>query len=129
MCPSPRTPDQSPVILGTSANLFKQLAMLCQETAGVDIAQTLGIRINGLVQSGAMVVGEGDDAVGWVKLKGPGSLTVPASSDCCAVCSVNLSQPLDKKVLILEDSFKFPLPAGVLLKTMAVPSSEIKLTQ
>lgn len=41
ICPGPCSPDQTPVILGTNANLFKRLARLCRESAGVDIAQTL----------------------------------------------------------------------------------------
>lgn len=45
ICPGPCSPDQTPVILGTNANLFKRLARLCRESAGVDIAQTLGINV------------------------------------------------------------------------------------
>lgn len=44
--PGLSSPDQTPVILGTNANLFKRLAQLCKDKAGVDIAQTLGIAVN-----------------------------------------------------------------------------------
>lgn len=44
ICPSPQSLEQTPVILGTNANLFQRLARLCRDTAGVDIGQTLGIQ-------------------------------------------------------------------------------------
>jgi len=45
ICLSSKSPEKRPVILGTNANLFQQLSMLCRETtSGVDLAQTLGIR-------------------------------------------------------------------------------------
>ncbi|KAJ8375794.1 hypothetical protein SKAU_G00063740 [Synaphobranchus kaupii] len=126
VCPGPRTPDQIPVILGTNASLFKRLSKLCKETAGVDIAQTLGIRTDEPVQSIAPVTCEGEeDEVGCVKWMGPGPLTLPAGGDYRAVCRVELEKPLNKEVLMVEASAMVPLPAGVLLQPMVVSSSEV----
>lgn len=35
ICPGPWTPDRIPVILGTNARLFKHLAKISRETAGM----------------------------------------------------------------------------------------------
>ena len=54
---------------------------------------------------------------------GRGPLTLPAGGDRRAVCQVMLEKPLDKDVLMVDAST--PLPAGVLLQPMIVPSSEV----
>ena len=125
ICPGPRTPDQIPVILGTNANLFKRLANICKETAGVDIAQTLGIKVAKQVHSKVLVACEGEEDIGCVTWMGPGPLTLPAGGDRRAVCQVKLEKPLDKDVLMVDESPSTPLPAGVLLQPMIVPSSEV----
>ena len=51
------------VILGTNASLFKQLAKLCKETAGVDTAETLGITADEPGQSITPVTCEGEEDV------------------------------------------------------------------
>ena len=125
ICPGPRTPDQIPVILGTNASLFKRLAKICKETAGVDIAQTLGIKVAKPVQIKGPVASEGEEDIGCVKWMGPGPLTLPAGSDRRAVCQVTLKERLDKEVLMVDASPTAPLPAGMLLQPMIVPSSEV----
>lgn len=125
ICPGPRTPDQIPVILGTNANLFKRLANICKETVGVDIAQTLGIKAAKPVCSKVPVACEGEEDIGCVTWMGPGPLTLPAGGDHRAVCQVKLEKPLDKDVLMVDASPSTPLPAGVLLQPMVVPSSEV----
>ncbi|KAI3373196.1 hypothetical protein L3Q82_006512 [Scortum barcoo] len=71
ICPSSQSPEQSPVILGTNANMFRRLAQLCQDTAGVDIGQTSVSLPNQLTLDGE------EDGVGSVKWMGPGSLNLP----------------------------------------------------
>lgn len=127
ICPGPRTPDQIPVILGTNASLFKRLAHLCRETAGVNIAEVLGISTDEQVQDIAPLTGEGDEGIGCVQWMGPGPLTLPAGRDCRVLCRVKLDKPLDRNVLIVDASTIDPLPAGVLLQPMIVPSSEVDL--
>lgn len=127
ICPSPQSPEQTPVILGTNANLFQRLARLCKETAGVDIAQTLGIRARDstLNIDQSAIEGEEDD-VGCVKWMGPGSLKVPPGGECVAICEVELKRPLDKDMLMVEASHTLPLPSGVLLQPMVVPSTAVE---
>lgn len=45
ICLGQCSPEQTPVILGTNANLLKWLEQLCMDWSGVDTAQTLGITV------------------------------------------------------------------------------------
>lgn len=105
--------------------MFTRLAKICKEAAGVDIAQTLGIKVAKSLQSKVPVVREGAEDLGCVKWMGPGTLIVPAGSDRRAVCQVELKKPLDKEVLMVDVSHTAPLPAGTLLHPMLLPSSEV----
>ncbi|KAL7886896.1 hypothetical protein AOLI_G00046170 [Acnodon oligacanthus] len=127
ICPGPRSPDQTPVIIGTNASLFRRLAELCKESAGVDIAHTLRVVGGGVFEKHRQPTAEvsqksGAEEVGWVKWLGPGALTLCAGNNCCAVCCVELKRPVPKEILIVEASYTDPLPAGVLLQPLIVPS-------
>ncbi|XP_052469911.1 uncharacterized protein LOC128026690 [Carassius gibelio] len=128
ICPGPCSPDQTPVILGTNANLFKRLARLCRESAGVDIAQTLGINVDSVSEElscdPARISGE-DEGVGSVRWLGPGPLSLSPGGDCVAICNVELNEPLGEEVLLVEASPDATLPVGVLLQPMVVPHSEM----
>ena len=130
ICPGPRSPDQVSVILGTNASMFKRLSALCRETSGVNIAETLGIRADDPPQSQTplMVEGEEED-VGCVTWMGPGPLTVPAGGECRATCQVELDKPLGKGVLMVEAPGDVPLPAGVLLQPMVMPSVAVDVNR
>lgn len=95
----------------------------------MDITKTLGIRAAEKVQSLVSVTSEGEGGIGYVHWIGPGPLILPAGSDCRAVCSVKLEKPLNRDVLMVDASPIVPLPAGVLLQPMVVPSSEVRLNQ
>lgn len=63
----------------------------------MDLAQTLGIAANtaaeDLLLNTAKLTSEcaaAEDHVDSVILQGPGSLSLPAEGDCCAICSVEL---------------------------------------
>ncbi|KAI3376828.1 hypothetical protein L3Q82_000402 [Scortum barcoo] len=95
ICPSSPSPEQSPVILGTNANMFRRSAQLCQDTAGVDIGQTLGIQAKTSVSlPNQLTLDEEEDEVGSVKWMGPGSLNLPPGGECCAICEVELKRPV-----------------------------------
>lgn len=130
ICPGPHTPDQTPIILGTNANLFKRLAKLCRENAGVDIAHTLGINVSSPSEEGvggtAEMTGE-ECAVGSVVWVGPGSLSMSPGGECLAICKLDLQKPMEREVLLVEASSHVTLPSGVLLQPMIVPCSEIDI--
>lgn len=126
ICPSSKSPEKTPVILGTNANLFQRLSMLCKETTGVDIAQTLGIKAKNSICHTDQPTTEGEeDEVACVKWMGPGSLTLPPGGECCAICEVELKRPLGKDMLMVEASPTAPLPSGVLLQPMVVHGTAV----
>ncbi|KAL6472418.1 hypothetical protein MHYP_G00186060 [Metynnis hypsauchen] len=130
VCPGPRSPDQTPVILGTNASLFQRLAQLCKETHGVDIASSLGI--SKTTQAAETPQGFGhqgqDEAVGHVIWTGPDLLHIPSCSRDCVQCNVHTTQPPLKGVLMVEASDSLMLPQGLLLQPMVVPASAIEVT-
>lgn len=127
ICPTPRGPDQTPIIVGTNAkaSLHKRLATLCEETSGEEVGATLSLQ--GAVtaekpNSGNLDVREDEQEVGHVKWSGPGSLMLPARASYPVHASVDFKQPVEKEILMLDVSPTDPLPAGVLLQPMVVPS-------
>lgn len=123
---SSKSPEKTHVILGTNANLFQRLSMLCRETTGVDLAQTLGIRTkNSHVRTDTPITESDEGEVAFVKWMGPGSLTLPPGGECCAICDVELKKPLGKDMLMVDASPATPLPAGVLLQPMVVHGTAV----
>lgn len=105
ICPSPQSPEQTPVILGTNANLFQRLARLCKETSGVDISQTLGIKVMEAALDTDHSATEGEeDEVGCVRWMGPGFLKVPPGGECTVVGEVEWKKPLSADMLMVEAS-------------------------
>lgn len=128
ICPSPQSPEQTPVILGTNANLFQRLARLCKDTAGVDIGQTLGIQAKASVPFPDQSALDGEEEhVGKVKWMGPGSLNLPPGAECCAICEVELNGPVGNDLLMVEASPVTPLPSGVLLQPMVIPGAALEV--
>lgn len=126
ICPNPHSPEQTPVILGTNANLFQRLARLCRDTAGVDIGQTLGLKAKASVCLLNQSSHDGEeDEVGSVRWMGPGSLTLPPGGECCAICEVELKRPVHKDMLMVEASPVTLLQSGVLLRPMVVPVAAV----
>ena len=130
ICPSPRTADQTPVIVGTNASHVRRLVQQCKEK-GIDITQTLGIqaccRDEVIAACGTATATEEEDDIGCVTWQGPGPLTLPPGGDCSAVCKVDYKQQVNKQVLMVDSSPTAPLPAGVLLQPMVVPSEEVNV--
>lgn len=131
VCPGPRSPDQTPVILGTNANLFQRLAKLCKETHGLDIAPALGLNqaftLAAKAHTSAGYYGQ-DEVVGQIIWKGPEPLSIPPCSTDCVQCSVTMTQPSPNGVLLVEASDSLVLPQGLLLQPMVVPSPAIGAT-
>uniref|UniRef100_A0A3B4DH60 CCHC-type domain-containing protein n=1 Tax=Pygocentrus nattereri TaxID=42514 RepID=A0A3B4DH60_PYGNA len=95
VCPGPKTPDQTPVILGTNANLFKRPASLCTETAGVRLTRVLGADsgtdVSVPISNRKGVTAEcGNENVGHVKWMGPGCLVMAPQQTRCVSCKVDL---------------------------------------
>nr|XP_057906640.1 uncharacterized protein LOC131104002 [Doryrhamphus excisus]XP_057906648.1 uncharacterized protein LOC131104002 [Doryrhamphus excisus] len=130
ICPSPRTADQTPVIVGTNASHVRRLVQQCKEE-GIDITQTLGIqgccRDEDLAACGTATATEVEDDIGCVTWQGPGPLTIPPGGDCSPVCKVDFKHQVNMEVLMVDSSPSAPLPAGVLLQPMVVSSEEVKV--
>ncbi|KAK1880667.1 Protein unc-79 like [Dissostichus eleginoides] len=135
ICPDPPGPDQTPVLIGTNtkASFAKRLAQLCEDTTGVFVAHTFGIRNTCTQKEKEMrtteLKGEEDDEVGCVKWEGPGPLTLPAGSSGKVICKVEIKQPLPNEILMVKASLTNPLPAGVLLQPMVIPSIAVDVNQ
>lgn len=100
--------------------------MLCRETTGVDIAQTLGIKAkNSIVHTDQPSIEGEEDEMACVKWMGPGSLTLSPGGECCAICEVELKRPLGNNLLMGEASPTTPLPSGVLLQPMVVHGTAV----
>ncbi len=91
----------------------------------MEISQTLGITVSAKRVASedlsAKTVKPDEDHVGSVVWQGPGSLQLPAERDCCAICNVELSVPVENEILMVEASSSVTLPVGVLLQPMVVP--------
>uniref|UniRef100_A0A8P4G264 Paraneoplastic antigen Ma-like C-terminal domain-containing protein n=1 Tax=Dicentrarchus labrax TaxID=13489 RepID=A0A8P4G264_DICLA len=129
ICPQPRTADQTPVIVGTNASHIRRLVQQCRDN-GIDVTQTLGMlaccRDNNVTSPNTATALEEEDDLGCVLWQGPGPLTLPPGGDCSAVCKVEYKHQVDKEILMVDSSPVAPLPAGVLLQPMVVPSEEVK---
>ncbi|KAI7799692.1 hypothetical protein IRJ41_009439 [Triplophysa rosa] len=133
ICPGPKSPDQTPVILGTNASLFTRLAQLCKESTGTDITHTMGIKVKptsvmGMTPSSLALDASGgeDDAVGCVKLSGSDPLILPPMSGCCVKGEVEATESLGHEILMMDASSVTSLPAGVLVQSVVVPSDILK---
>ncbi|KAJ8348558.1 hypothetical protein SKAU_G00271470 [Synaphobranchus kaupii] len=130
ICPSPRTADHTPVIVGTNASHVRRLVQQCKEN-GIDITQTLGIqacyRDTELASPSTASAIEEEDDIGCVTWQGPGPLILPPGGDCSAACKVEYKHQVDKEILMVDSSPVAPLPAGVLLQPMVVPSEEVNV--
>ncbi|KAJ8353671.1 hypothetical protein SKAU_G00212380 [Synaphobranchus kaupii] len=131
MCPESRSPDEVPVIIGTNASMFKQLAQLCKETAGVDLTHTLQIHPcdpQGKTLQTGTTEKTTDDAIGVVMWLGPGPLIIPSQNVHYATCKVKENQPLGKDILLV-DQLSISLPAGVLVQPVVLPASAVDVNK
>lgn len=125
ICPGPKSPDQTQVILGTNASLFKRLASLCKETTGVYFSQTLGFKASCVKPpTNPAQVEEDVGSVQWLGLK---PLTLPPQSRRCIDCHVELKHPFTNEMLMVEASDTDPLPAGVFLEPVVVSKAAIQI--
>ncbi|XP_028853388.1 LOW QUALITY PROTEIN: uncharacterized protein LOC114800338 [Denticeps clupeoides] len=132
VCPGPRGPDQTPVIIGTNASLFQRLAKLCEGTAGVDVIRSLGINapitMEGHSRQNHLKRQWKDDeaeAIGSVSWSGPGTLVLPPGGSSHAHCKVDFLTSVLKGDLLLDVSTELNIPAGVLVQSSVTRRSEI----
>ncbi|KAI7813567.1 hypothetical protein IRJ41_020632 [Triplophysa rosa] len=125
ICPSAKTTDESPIILGTNASHVRRLVQQCQEK-GVNLARTLGIKAVDL--KGKEATGDGvplgkteEQDVGCVIWKGPDLLTLAPNSEIAVECKLELKQKVDKEILMVDFSFESPLPDGIFIQPMVIP--------
>ncbi|KAK2904105.1 hypothetical protein Q8A73_010762 [Channa argus] len=123
ICPSPRTTEQTPVIVGTNTSHVRSLVKQCRDN-GLDITQTLGIQADSV---GEIADTDADDNVGIVTWQGPGPLTLHPGEDQQIVCKVDFNQPVGKEILMVDSSPSAQLPASMLLQPMVVPGHAINV--
>ncbi|XP_029968702.1 uncharacterized protein LOC115403829 [Salarias fasciatus] len=130
ICPSPRSEEQTPVIIGTNTCHVRNLVKRCSEK-GLDITKTLGIQVHcenaPELTSLASPTPDLDD-VGCVTWQGPGPLTVPPGQDLQVTCKVELMQEVEKEILMVDMSPSEPLPASVLLQPMVVSGNAVNVS-
>ncbi|XP_036433704.1 uncharacterized protein LOC118812695 [Colossoma macropomum] len=122
VCPGPKSPDQTPIIIGTNANFFKRLTELCRDKGGTDISRGVG------EQPHCTEIKALEEAVGQVKWMGPGSLLIPPACSRCVSGEVTFNRPLRNDVLVLEPPTE-PLPYGVLIQPVAIPASAVDVSR
>lgn len=129
ICPSPRSEEQTPVIIGTNTCHVRNLVKRCSEK-GLDITKTLGIQVHCENMPKPPTLASptiDDDDVGCVTWQGPGSLTLPPGQDLQVSCKVEFMQEVDKEILMVDTSPSAPLPASVLLQPMVVPGNAVNV--
>lgn len=131
ICPNPRTPGQASVIVGTNTSHVRNMVEQCT-AKGINIAPALGIQAhladNKPSQRTAATAIDSDQEVGFVSWTGPGSLTLPPGGDFEAVCQVELKQPVEKKILMVDSSPTAMLPAGVFLQPIVIPGEAVNIS-
>jgi len=85
-------------------------------------------RDNNLTSTNTATALEEKDDIGCVLWQGPGPLTLPPGGDCSAVCKVEYKHHVNKEILMVDSSPLTPLPAGVLLQPMVVPSEDVNVS-
>ncbi|KAL6483440.1 hypothetical protein MHYP_G00083120 [Metynnis hypsauchen] len=122
VCPGPKSPDRTPIIIGTNANFFRRLAELSRDKCGSDSSSGVGKQLY------CTEVKALDEAVGQVKWMGPGSLIIPPTCSRCVSGEVTFHQPSRTDVLILEPPTE-PLPHGVLIQPVIIPASAVDVSR
>lgn len=130
ICPTPRTGEQIPVLVGTNTSHVRNLVKHCKKS-GVDITRTLGIRADSVdevaTNDSASPNDVQDDDVGFLTWQGPGPLILPPGKDTEVVCKVGFTQPFGKEILMVDSSPSDPLPGSVLLQPMVVPGPAVNV--
>lgn len=125
ICPGPKSPDQTQVILGTNASLFKRLASLCKETTGVNLSQTLGLKAS-CVMKPPIKSAQVEEDVGQVQWLGSKPVTLPPQSHRRIDCHVEMKHPFPHETLMLGASDTDPMPTGVFLEPVVVKKTEVR---
>ncbi|KAL6474145.1 hypothetical protein MHYP_G00177060 [Metynnis hypsauchen] len=122
VCPGPKSPDRTPIIIGTNAHFFKRLAELSRDKCRTDISSGVGEQLY------CTEVKALNEVVGQVKWMGPGSLIIPPTCIRCVSGEVIFHQPSLTDVLILEPPTE-PLPHGILIQPVVIPASAVDVSR
>lgn len=126
VCPDPQGPTQFPVIIGTNASFFQRLTAYNGATSGKNSAHSLRIQtppVRILPQSGQ--TSAADRPEGKVIWEGPGTFKVPSRGERYALCKVESDKPLRKDIFLIEASPVDPLPSGLFVSPVVMPSSAV----
>ncbi|XP_028983670.1 uncharacterized protein LOC114842218 [Betta splendens] len=130
ICPSPRTTQETPVIVGTNTSHVRSLVKQCRDS-GLDITQTLGIQTGWVgditADDSGFLSKDEDDKVGVVTWQGPGPLTLHPGEDQQINCKVDFNKSVVKEILMVDSSPSASLPGSLLLQPMVVPASAVKV--
>nr|XP_055033931.1 uncharacterized protein LOC129422186 [Misgurnus anguillicaudatus] len=126
VCPDPKGPPQFPVIIGTNASFFQRLTALNKPTSETNTAHTLRIQTHPACHTlQSFKTSDPDLPEGKVKWVGPGTFTVPSRGELYATCKVESRKPLKDDIFIIEAPSADPLPAGLFIPPVVLPSSAV----
>ncbi|GAA6112138.1 uncharacterized protein LOC120477845, partial [Tachysurus ichikawai] len=124
--PDPKGPPQFPVIIGTNASFFQRLTALTKPTSVTNTAHTLRIQTPPVChRPQSFKTSDPDQPEGKVKWVGPGNFTVPSRGELYATCKVESKKPLKDDIFIIESPSADPLPAGLFIPPVILPSSAV----
>ncbi len=126
VCPDPRGPTQFPVIIGTNGSFFQRLTAYNETTNGRNSAHSLRLQttpVRLLPPSGHTPVAEQPE--GKVIWEGPGTFKVPSRGERYALCKFASDKPLRKDIFLIEASDVEPLPSGLFVSPVVMPSSAV----
>lgn len=98
----------------------------------METSQTLGIQVwfeedELATTDSASPTNTQNYVVGCVMLQGLAPLTVPPEGNRQVTCKVDLRQPIDKEILMVDSPPATSLLAGMLLQPMVVPSHAVNV--
>ncbi|KAL1265357.1 hypothetical protein QQF64_003384 [Cirrhinus molitorella] len=130
VCPDPQGPPQFPVIIGTNASFFQRLSAYNGTTNRKNnSAHSLRIQtppVHLVPQSGQ--ASAADRPEGKVIWEGPGAFKVPSRRERYASCKVETKKPLRKDIFLIDASAVDPLPSGLFVSPVVMPSSAVDVT-
>lgn len=120
VCPDTQGPPQFPVIIGTNASFFQRLTACNGTTNITNSGHSLRIQTQQNCQNPAA-----DRPEGQVKWEGPGTFNVPSCGERYPLYKVKSDKPSRKDIFLIETLSIDPLPAGLFVSPVVLPSSVV----